>query len=90
MKNYIIFAVSFILLFSILALSLELLSGIFLTSTYVPDLNEAWKTSVGLSQKIGIFRSSRPFLPTLLIALLAGTIAYLISRKFPRHGHSTD
>ena len=90
MKKHIIFTVSFILLFSILVLSFELLSGIFLTSTYVPDLNEAWKTSAGLSQEVAIFRSSSPFLPTLLIALLTGTIAYFISHKFPRHSHSTN
>lgn len=84
MKKCIVFAVSFVLLFSLLVFSAELLSGVFLTSSYVPDVNEAWNASASLSQEIKMYSSSSPFLLILLIALLSATAAYFTAQKFSK------
>jgi len=90
MKKFIIFVSSFILLFSLLIFSANLLSGIFLTSDYVPNVNEAWNSSATLPQKIEMFSVNIPFSLHLLIALLSATAAYFISQKFAKHSHSKD
>lgn len=77
MKKYIIFAVSFILLF----FSFQFLSGMFLTLTYTPDIAEAWNLAANLSQEVVIRNNHSPFLLTLFIAFLSATIAYFISKK---------
>lgn len=78
MKKYIIFAISFILLFSLF----QVLSGLVLTLTYTPDMEEAWNMSAGLPQESVIKGSSSPFFLTLLLAFLSATIAYVIPKKF--------
>lgn len=85
MKKFMVFAVSFELLFSLLVFLAELLSGIFLTSNYVPSMSEAWHASASLPQEIKMSSSSSPFLLTLLIALLSATVAYFTAQKYPRH-----
>ncbi|WP_163971105.1 hypothetical protein [Oceanobacillus halotolerans] len=77
MKKYIIFATSFILLFSLL----HILSGILLTYAYTPDITEAWNLSANLSQEAVIKSRQHPFLLTLFIAFLSATIAYAIPKK---------
>lgn len=87
MKKFTVFAVGFVLLFTLLGFSAQLLSGIFLTFSYVPDVSEAWDASTNLPQEVEIFSSSSsiPFILTLLIALLSATVAYFTAQKFPRH-----
>lgn len=87
MKKYLIFAVSFILLFSILVFSAQMLSGIFLTSAYAPDIEGAWNASAALPQKAEIIAGGSPFLLTLLLALLSASVAYFVSRKFAKRIH---
>lgn len=77
MKKYIIFATSFILLFSIL----QILSGVLLTLMYTPNIQEAWNMGGVLSQEVIISSSHSPFLTSLLIAFLSATIAYFIPKK---------
>ncbi|GEL78456.1 hypothetical protein [Tenuibacillus multivorans] len=77
MKKYFLFAISFILLFSLF----QVLSGMFLTYSYTPDIEEAWNYSANLSQEVVIKGSYAPFLLTLLFAFLSATIAYFISKK---------
>lgn len=77
MKKYLIFAVSFMLLF----LVLQVLSGMLLTFTYTPDVEEAWKASTNLSQEVMIKSSHSPLLLTTVIAFLSASIAYFISGK---------
>ena len=77
LKKYIIFAISFILLFSIF----QVLSGMFLTLMYTPNVEEAWNMSGSLSKEVVITSSYSSFLPTLLIAFLSATIAYFIPKK---------
>ncbi|MFD2043078.1 hypothetical protein ACFSTA_02010 [Ornithinibacillus salinisoli] len=77
MKKYIIFAISFILLFSLF----EILSGMLLTTMYTPDITEAWNTSANLSQEVVIKGGTSNFLLTLFFAFLSATIAYFIPKK---------
>lgn len=77
MKKYFTFAVSFVLLF----LVLQVLSGMLLTFTYTPDMEEAWKASANLSQEIIIKSSHSPFLLTIVIGLLSASVAYFLSGK---------
>lgn len=84
MKKHIVFLVGFILLSSLLILSFQVLSGIFLTSTYTPDIDEAWKTSANLSQEVEIFSSGSSFLFTLITVSLSAIVAYFISHKFTK------
>lgn len=77
MKKYLIFAISFILLF----LLFQILSGLFLTIAYTPDIEEAWNMSADAPQKVVIKGSRSPFLITLFIAFLSASIAYFIPKK---------
>lgn len=77
MKKYIIFAISFILLFVLF----QILSGLVLTYAYTPDIEEAWKMSADAPQETIIRSSGSSFLLTLLIAFVAATIAYFIPKK---------
>ncbi|MUK90616.1 hypothetical protein GMD78_19855 [Ornithinibacillus sp. L9] len=74
MKKYIIFIISFLILFSLF----QVLSGLFLTYVYTPDIAEAWGMGANLSQEVAIKSSQSPFLFTLFLALLSATIAYFI------------
>lgn len=76
-KKYIIFAISFILLFLIF----QIVFGVIITYMYTPDIQETWYTSGGLSQTNVHISSHYSFLPTFLIAFLAATIAYFIPKR---------
>ena len=82
MKKYIVFAVSFILLFSVFFGLSQVLAGMLLTSMYTPDVGEAWSMSANLPQEIVIQSSQSPFILTIIVAFLFATIAYFIPRKF--------
>lgn len=88
MKKIIVFTVSFVFLFSLLVFSAELLSGLFHTSRYTPDVSAAWNASTSLPQKVEMFGSGSPFSLTLLIALLSAIIAYLTVQKLPQHNQN--
>lgn len=75
MKKFIIFAISFILLFGLF----QLLSGLVLTYVYTPDMEEAWKMSVASPEETVISSSGGSFLMSLLIPFAAAAIAYVIS-----------
>jgi len=82
MKKYIVFAISFILLFSLFQLLFQVLSGTLLTFMYTPDMEEAWNSSANLSQEVVFKSNHHPFLLTLFFAFLSATIAYFIPKKF--------
>ena len=84
MKKHIVFLVGFILLSSLFTLLFQVLSGVFLTSTYTPDISEAWKASANLSQEVAIFSTGSSFLFTLLSVSLSAVVAYFISEKFTK------
>ncbi|WP_156856151.1 hypothetical protein [Oceanobacillus sp. AG] len=85
MKKYLVFIVSFIVMFIVF----QVLSGMFLTWIYTPDISSAWSMSAGLSQKTVITGSNSFGLP-LLTAALAASVAYVILVKFAgrRKGNS--
>ncbi|WP_026907388.1 hypothetical protein [Paucisalibacillus globulus] len=78
MKKYSIFAISFIVLFSIF----QVLSGVLLTFIYTPSIEDAWNMSSSLPKEVIISSNHSPFLVQLLIAFLSATIAYFIPKKF--------
>lgn len=84
MRKHIVFLVGFILLSSLFILSIQVLSGIFLTSIYTPDIGDAWKESATLPQEIEVFSSGRSFLFTILSVTLSAIVAYFISDKFTK------
>lgn len=84
MKKHLVFLVGFILTFLVATLSFQVLSGMFLTSTYTPDISEAWKASASLPQEVEIFSSGSSFLFTLLTVTLSAIIAYFSSQKFTK------
>lgn len=77
MKKYITFAVSFILLFTLF----QVLSGILLTLTYTPNMEEAWNMNAILTHETIIKSSHNPILLTFITAFLSASIAYFISEK---------
>ena len=77
MKKFLVLTVSFVVAFTLL----QILTGMFLTWIYTPDVREAWSMSAELSQKT-VLTGSDSFLLTLLTAVLAVSIAYVITVKF--------
>lgn len=82
MKKYVIFAVSFILLFTLFFGLSQIIAGMLLTTVYTPDVEEVWSMSASLPQEIAIQSSQSPFILTLIVAFISATIAYFIPRKF--------
>ena len=76
MKKYIIFAISFIVLFT----AFQMVSGYFLTLFYTPDITEAWNQAGNLSNSI-VIKDSFPFI-SLFFAFLAATLAYFTPKIF--------
>jgi len=76
MKNYVIFAISFIVLF----LFFQMFSGYILTIFYTPDVSNVWNQVENLST-ITTLEGTSSFLP-LLFAFLAATIAYFVPKLF--------
>lgn len=86
MKKYIIFTISFVVLFSLF----EVVSGMFLTFFYTPNVEAVWELSAQLPQEVVLNASGRPFLLTLLFALLSATIAYFILKGFFKQKTNPD
>lgn len=76
MKGYIVFAISFIILFAVF----QIVSGYLLTIFYTPDITSAWNQADNLSDNTVIKGGSS--YTSLLIAFLAATLAYFIPRIF--------
>lgn len=81
MKKYAIFAISFILLFTLFFGAFEVLSGMILTSMYTPNVGGAWSSVANLPQEIIVQSSQNPFILTSIIAFFAATIAYFVPTK---------
>lgn len=77
MKKYILFAVIFILLFTLF----QILNGLFLTLAYSPDLEEAWDRSATLPREIVIIKEEQTsFSFTLISAFFATSVAYFVPK----------
>lgn len=81
LKKYFLFAISFLIMFSIL----QILSGVLLTATYIPDTTTLWNQSAQLTDEVVIYGTFNPFLITLLTAFLSATIAYFIPNISMKH-----
>lgn len=79
MKKYAIFILSFLLLFTLLHIS----AGLLLTATYTPDPTNARELSLPLTQEVTFGDQSQ--IPTLLIATVAATLAYLVPTKWGKN-----
>lgn len=77
MKKFTIFTISF----SALYLLAEYVTGIYLTHTFYPDIAGTLENSAFLTSEVIITSHYRSFLLTLLMPLLSGIIAYVISEK---------
>ncbi|MGG0655437.1 hypothetical protein [Rummeliibacillus pycnus] len=82
MKNFMIFIISFIVLFCMT----QVLSGFFLTSIYHPNLSESWLTSSYLLQEISFGNTT--FLPSIIMAVFSVIIAYFMTQLFKRFSNS--
>lgn len=82
MKRFILFLGSFLLLFVVF----QQLSGVVLTSLYLPDIEEAWEMSAGLPSEVTMVGSSS--VPTIIGAVLAATIAYFVPEVIRKLKHS--
>lgn len=76
MKKFIVFAVSFLVLF----VAFQVTSGYFMTLFYTPDMEAAWNQSESLSSSV-VIKGSPTFTP-ILLAMLAATIAYFSPKLF--------
>lgn len=79
MKKYLVFIISFIVMFTVF----QVLSGMFLTWIYTPNISSAWSMRTGLSQETVITGSNSFGLP-LFTAALAASVAYVTLVKFAR------
>ncbi|SFB07982.1 hypothetical protein SAMN04488072_106235 [Lentibacillus halodurans] len=76
MKKYIVFSISFIILFAVF----QILSGYLLTIFYTPDITSAWNQAANLSNNTVIKGGSS--YASLLIAFLAAIFAYFTPKLF--------
>lgn len=81
LKKYFIFAISFLIMFSIL----QVLSGVLLTATYTPEITTLWNQSAQLTDEVVMYGTFNPFLITVLTAFLSATIAYFIPNISMKH-----
>ncbi|MFJ8261172.1 hypothetical protein ACIQ4I_04305 [Rummeliibacillus sp. NPDC094406] len=78
MKNFIVFIISFVVLFTVT----QILSGMLLTTLYTPDLSESWMISEHLPKSISFGNST--FMPSLILAMFSVIVAYFMPRLFKR------
>jgi len=71
LKNYVVFIASFV----VFLFAFQILSGLFLTLTYVPDTSQNFSSST-----VSMFGSEN-FNYTLLSAIVSATFSFIISKK---------
>ncbi|SES64596.1 hypothetical protein SAMN05216389_101230 [Oceanobacillus limi] len=84
MKKYIIFAVSFVVLYALF----QVLSGMVLTYIYTPDLEEAWTKSGNLSQEAVLLSDRQSLLLPFIFAFVSASLAYFIPQKTSKNASS--
>ncbi|MFD1334785.1 hypothetical protein ACFQ4N_04215 [Oceanobacillus iheyensis] len=80
MKKAAIFIGSVIIVYFILQLG----TGMILTTSYVPNVSEAWQNVVGLLPEITFGQSSIALAPALIFGVLSIFIAYGITSLFSK------
>ncbi|WP_243388014.1 hypothetical protein [Bacillus kexueae] len=81
MKRFLVFFGSFIVIFSLF----QVLSGMFLTTVYTPDISKAWDSASHLSNEVVI--GGNPVWPTFFIALFSAVCAYFLSKAIKKFGN---
>jgi len=81
MKRFLVFFGSFIVIFSLF----QMLSGMFLTMVYTPDISEAWDSASHLSNEVVI--GGNPVWPTSIMALFSAVCAYFLSNATKKFGN---
>lgn len=76
MKNYVVFIGSF----TVLLFAFQIISGMFLTLTYVPETSQQFNTPT-----VNVFSFSYPFLSSII----AATFSFIISKKVCKVKKST-
>lgn len=76
MKKFIMFSISFLVLF----VAFQVISSYFMTLFYTPDLVGAWNLSGSLFSS-DVIKGSTSF-PLILLAMLAAIIAYFSPKLF--------
>lgn len=76
MKKYVIFAVTFFILY----LVFQMFSGYIMTFFYIPNLNDAWQQAGNLPSSISM-KGKYSFI-SIFIALIAAILAYIITKRF--------
>lgn len=80
MKRYLLFAGSFVVLFAVVFFVAEIVSGLYLTTLYTPNVDAA-RSSSGLMQEASMISSSPSFLMLLFIGFIAAIGAYTLTEK---------
>lgn len=76
MKKFIVFTISFLVLF----VAFQVISSYFMTLFYTPDLTSAWNQSGSLFSSV-VMKGSSSFSP-ILLAMMAAIIAYFSPKLF--------
>jgi quinol-cytochrome oxidoreductase complex cytochrome b subunit len=76
MKKFLIFLVSFIVIY----FALQIGSGLVLTALYSPDIKGAWETNFPLSNEVAFGGGGGFAYLGIIIVLIAGGAAYFISK----------
>lgn len=85
MKRYLILIFSFALMFSLTTLVVQILSGMYITATFTPDITAAWSAVSDSSERIEVISSEGQFLLTLLSATLSAVVAYAITQRLVKN-----
>lgn len=75
------FTGSFVILFAVIFFVTELVSGLYLTAAYTPNIDAAWGSSGGLAQEASLINSTQAFIMPLFIGFIAAIGAYTLTEK---------
>ncbi len=81
MKKHVLFIGCFVLLFVLINVGAQVLSGVFFTAQYTPSIGEAWTESSTLTQEIPFYTAGNTVLFTVASVSISAIIAYVISIK---------
>lgn len=81
MKKYFLFTSSFVVLFVVVFFVAEIVSGLYLTALYTPNIDAAWASRGALAQEAGIVGRTQSFIMPLFIGVIAAIGAYTLTEK---------
>ncbi|PEL03298.1 hypothetical protein [Bacillus sp. AFS017336] len=84
MKKYLLFVLSFILLFVVF----NVFSGMLQTVFYQPNLSNLWNKVNQLPSEVVFVESS--LIPTIMIALLSATMAFFMQSRLSKKSVKTN